>query len=63
MTRPHRDPVSDLIKAATAIRDAFNYNPGHSDLYNEQPIHISVTLGEWRRLNLALITLEHERKK
>ena len=43
-----------LIDAAKAIRDAFHYDPGHSDLDDEQPITIHVTLGQWRRLNLAL---------
>lgn len=48
-----------LVKAASAIRDAFNYDPGHSDLDNEQPIHISTTLGAWRRLNHALFFPKH----
>lgn len=43
-----------LVDAAKAIRDAFHYDPGHSDLDNEQPIAIHVTLGDWRRLNHAL---------
>jgi hypothetical protein len=43
-----------LVDAAAAIRDAFHYDPGHSDLDDEQPIHISVTLGDWRKLNMAL---------
>ena len=43
-----------LAAAARPIRDAFTYDPGHSDLDNEQPIHISVTLGAWRNLNFAL---------
>jgi hypothetical protein len=43
-----------LVDAAKAIRDAFHYDPGHSDLDDEQPIHIHVTLGDWRRLNHAL---------
>ena len=47
-----------LISAATDVRDAFHHNPGHSDLDNEQPIHITIPLGTWRRLNLALSVLE-----
>jgi hypothetical protein len=43
-----------LVSVATRIRDAFRYDPGHSDLDNEQPIHISVTLRDWRELNYAL---------
>lgn len=46
--------VSALTEAAKPFRDAFNYDPGHSDLDNEQPIHVRVTLGDWRRLNMAL---------
>ena len=47
-----------LKSAATDIRDAFTDDPGHSDLDNEQPIHITIPLGTWRRLNLALSVLE-----
>jgi len=43
-----------LVSVATRIRDAFNYDPGHSDLDGEQPIHITVTLRDWRELNYAL---------
>lgn len=43
-----------LKQAAEKIRDAFTYDPGHSDLDNEQPITIHVTLGDWRKLNMAL---------
>lgn len=50
--------MKDLIKVATEIRDAFEYNPGHSDLDNEQPIHFCIPLGTWRRLNYALMNLE-----
>lgn len=46
--------LRDLREAATPIRDAFHYDPGHSDLDDEQPIHITTTLGAWRRLNMAL---------
>jgi hypothetical protein len=43
-----------LLEAATPIVEAFHYDPGHSDLDNEQPIHISTTLGAWRKLNYAV---------
>lgn len=49
--------LADLATAAKKFRDAFNYNPGHSDLDREQPITVTVTLGDWRRLNLALSVL------
>jgi hypothetical protein len=47
-----------LWKIASKIRDAFTYDPGHSDLDDEQPIHITVTLGDWRRMNWALNVLD-----
>jgi hypothetical protein len=43
-----------LQLAAGKVCHAFTYNPGHSDLDDEQPIHITVPLGDWRRLDLAL---------
>lgn len=43
-----------LYEAAKVIRDAFDYNPGHSDLDNDQPITITITLGDWRKLNFAI---------
>lgn len=46
--------IAELEKAAKPFLDGFTYNPGHSDLDNEQPIHVSVTLGDWRKLNMAL---------
>ena len=46
--------LRELRRAATPFRDAFDYNPGHSDLDREQPITITVTLGDWRRLDWAL---------
>ncbi len=46
-----------LLAVASRIRDAFHYDPGHSDLDGEQPIHITVTLRDWRELNFALRSL------
>jgi hypothetical protein len=43
-----------LRKYAGKVRDAFHYDPGHSDLDREQPITIHTTLGAWRDLNYAL---------
>ena len=45
----------NLFNAARKICEAFTYDPGHSDLDNEQPIAIHCTLGDWRRLNSALM--------
>jgi hypothetical protein len=46
-------PRTDAFLSAPAS-DIFAHNPGHSDLDDEQPIHITVPLGDWRRLDLAL---------
>lgn len=46
--------LESLRAAARIIRDAFTYDPGHSDLDDEQPIHISTTLGAWRGLHRAI---------
>lgn len=51
--------VTDLKRVADTakkFRDAFTYD--HSDLDNEQPITITVTLGDWRELNRALSGLQ-----
>jgi hypothetical protein len=45
----------NLFNAARKICESFTYDPGHSDLDNEQPIAIHCTLGDWRRLNSALM--------
>ena len=44
-----------LFDAARRICESFTYDPGHSDLDNEQPIAIHCTLGDWRSLNLELM--------
>jgi hypothetical protein len=36
-------------KSATAIIKGYNYDPGDSDLDNEQPISVRMTLGDYRR--------------
>lgn len=45
----------NLFNAARVICESFTYDPGHSDLDDEQPIAIHCTLGDWRRLNSALM--------
>ena len=50
--------MKDLISIATEICNAFKYDPGHSDLDNEQPIHITIPLGTWRSLNFVLGQIE-----
>jgi hypothetical protein len=37
--------------------DGFSYDPGHSDLDNEQPISVRVQLGDWRRARRVLAAL------
>ena len=46
--------MTDLTKIAAKFRDAFTYDPGHSDLDRDQPITITVSLGDWRDLDYAL---------
>lgn len=41
--------------ALAVFRDGFEYDHGHSDLDDEQPIDIRATLGDWRKIN-ALLT-------
>ena len=38
---------------ARIIMAGFDYNPGHSDLDDEQPIHVSITLGDYRKARRA----------
>jgi hypothetical protein len=46
--------VRDVLPAIEAICKGFTYDPGHSDLDDEQPINVSITLGDYRRaLRLA----------
>lgn len=53
----------NIADAARRFRDAFHYDPGHSDLDDEQPISISVTLGDWRKLDHALSSVSETRDK
>lgn len=32
-----------------AVANGFTYDPGHSDLDDEQPIHVTMTLGDYRK--------------
>jgi len=44
-----------LIRAVPlihAIVEGMDYDPGHSDLDDEQPIHVSMTLGEYRKARM-----------
>lgn len=50
------DNVQPLLDA---VVDGYSYDPGSSDLDNEQPIHVRMTLGDYRRASNLL----HEVKK
>lgn len=38
-----------IFKLVFAVCKGFTYDPGHSDLDDEQPIHVQMTLGDYRR--------------
>jgi hypothetical protein len=40
------DLADDVIKAVVA---GYDYDPGSSDLDDEQPIHVQMTLGDYRK--------------
>lgn len=44
----------NAIALAQAVCDGFTYDPGHSDLDNEQPITVRMTLGDYRRASQLL---------
>lgn len=46
-----------LKEALRPFFDGFSYDPGHSDLDNEQPISVRVQLGDWRRARRVLAAL------
>jgi len=48
----------DVTPVVRAIKEGFDYAPGHSDLDDEQPIYVSMTLGDYRRANRLLYGLE-----
>ena len=50
--------VRDVTPVVKAIVQGFDYDPGHSDLDNEQPIHVRMSLGEWRHARRILYELE-----
>lgn len=51
-----------LLELSEAITNGFSYDPGHSDLYNEQPIHVRMTLGDYRRASDLKYRLKNEYK-
>jgi hypothetical protein len=43
-----------LVLALKPAVSGFEYDPGHSDLDDEQPIYVRMTLGEWRKARHAI---------
>jgi hypothetical protein len=37
------------VKVAEVVRKGYDYDPGDGDLDNEQPIHVRMTLADYRR--------------
>lgn len=42
--------TNSLKQALLAVVNGYDYNPGCSDLDDEQPIHVRMTLGDYRRI-------------
>jgi hypothetical protein len=53
---------TQLRTIAQRFLNAFHEDPGHSDLDREQPIHITVTLGDLRDLRWALSAASETRQ-
>ena len=43
-----------LLESVRAVVAGYRYDPGDSDLDDEQPINVHITLGEYRRLRRLL---------
>ena len=54
--KKQRDSLALIARAVVAGMDE---DPGHSDLDNEQPIHVCIPLGEYRRAKRLLYRIEH----
>ncbi len=59
MITPSEGQVVHMIRVLEAVVAGFIYDPGHSDLDNEQSINVRMTLGDYRRATNLL----HEVKK
>jgi len=46
--------IRDVFPLLSAVSIGYPYNPGDSDLDNEQPIHVRMTLGDYRRATRLL---------
>ncbi len=50
--------VRDVLPALRAIAQGYSYDPGSSDLDDEQIIHVRMTLGDYRRASRLGFELE-----
>ena len=50
--------MGSLTLLTKSIVNGIEYDPGHSDLDDEQPIHVCIPLGEYRRAVRLLHELE-----
>ena len=48
----------DITPLVRAVVKGMDYDPGHSDLDDEQPVHVCIPLGEYRRARRLLYELE-----
>ncbi len=48
----------DVLPLLKAVCAGYSYDPGDSDLDNEQPIHCRMTLGDYRRASRLKYELE-----
>jgi hypothetical protein len=40
----------DMLGMLKLVKSGYDYNPGSSDLDDEQPISVSMTLGDYRKI-------------
>lgn len=50
--------IRDVSPLVIAVTDGYSYDPGDSDLDDEQPIHFRMTLGDYRRASRLKYQLE-----
>lgn len=48
----------DITPLFRAVVKGMEEDPGHSDLDDEQPVHVTIPLGEYRRAKRILYELE-----
>ena len=51
--RTQRHDALNMIAVAVVV--GYDYSPGDSDLDDEQPIHVRMTLGDWRRASRTVM--------